>query len=97
MNHANLPKDPALAGKVVDAQAATEKTKLERGLVGWIFGTKDHVPNNVAGIVVLGGFVVICVILLKATPFPEKKDPLAIISGLVTLAFGFLFGRASKD
>jgi hypothetical protein len=97
MNHANLPSDPALAGKVVDAQAANDRVRLERGIMGWLFGSRDHVPNNVAGVVVVGGFIAVCVILYRPGDFASKKDSLAAISSLVTLALGFLFGRASKD
>ena len=97
LNHANLPQDPAVAGKVVDAQAANEKVRLERGVIGWLFGSRDHVPNNVAGLIVVGGFVAVCIILQGDGEFASKKDALAAISSLITLALGFLFGRASKD
>lgn len=97
MNHANLPKNQALASKVVDAQAASEKVRLERGFIGQLFGSRDHVPNNVAGIIVLFGFIAVCYILMMGGNFQDKKDALSLLSGLITLALGFLFGRATRD
>lgn len=92
----NLPADPNLAGKIVDAQAAHEKTKLDRGLVGWIFGTKDHVANNVAGLVVLIGVIFIFYKMAMATEFDSIKDQVVWVGGLVTTALGYLFGRSSR-
>lgn len=96
MNHANLPDDPSLAEKVVAAQAEADKTRFDRGIVAILLGTKDHVPNNVARIVVIGGFVAIYLMLTAAMPFEQKKDALAIVSGMVTLALGFYLAAYQK-
>lgn len=96
-NQTNFPADAAVAGKLVEAQAESERKRLDRGMLGILFGTKDHVPNNVAALVCIICLIAVCLILYATGTFAEKKDALAFISGLLTLSMGFLFGRATKD
>jgi hypothetical protein len=97
MNKVNLPEDPTLAGKVIDAEAERESKKLDRGMIGIMFGTKDHVPNNVAASICIICMLSICVIYARSDSFADSKDPITVISGILTLGLGFLFGRASKE
>jgi hypothetical protein len=99
MNHANLPDNPDLAGKLIDAERAAEKARLDRGIIGVIFGTKDHVPNNVAALVALLSILLLIALLSLGsdTATLPKKDAMAGILSLITLSLGFLFGRATKD
>jgi hypothetical protein len=99
MNELNLPKDKELAGKVVEAHAASEQTRLNRGLIGWFVGNKENVPNNVAGAVALITIVAFVAVLAvgEDTATVSKKDALAAITSILTLALGFLFGRATKE
>lgn len=96
-NHIGLPSDPGVAGKVVDSQAQQAIKKLDRGLLGSIFGTRDHVPNNVAGLMVIIGFSIILYLIMNGENWAAIKDQVASIGTFVTLALGYLFGRATKD
>ena len=97
MNHFNLPSDPTVAREVVTAQAQADKAKLDRGIVGIILGTKDHVPNNVAGLIVVIGFGIIAYLALISVTWASIKDQVSGLGTFITLALGYLFGRASKD
>ena len=96
-NHIGLPADPGVAGKVVESQAQQAIKKLDRGLLGSIFGTRDHVPNNVAGLMVVIGFAIILYLVMTGENWNSIKDQVSGIGTFVTLALGYLFGRATKD
>lgn len=96
-NHSGLPTDPGLAGKVVESQSQQAMKRLDRGWIGVMFGTRDHVPNNVAALIAIGGFLALGCLMVMTRSFTEIKDAVSILSGISTLALGFLFGRASKD
>lgn len=96
-NHIGLPTDPNVAGKVVESQAQQAIKKLDRGLIGSVFGTRDHVPNNVAGLIVVIGFGIIAYLALNAANWTAIKDQISALGAFVTLALGYLFGRATKD
>lgn len=87
-----LPKSPALAGKVIDAQAK------ERGMLGNIVGTKDHAPTNIAAVA-----VVLLIVLLAALLFMPVADGvdrsgiLTAVLSAVTFILGLLFGRGSSE
>lgn len=48
MEELKLPKDANLAGKVIEGHYQREQSKIDRGLIGGIFGTRDSVAANVA-------------------------------------------------
>lgn len=98
MNFANLPKNTDVANKVVDATVADAAARGERGWLGQVFGGKENVPNNIAAFTVVVGVILLCAVIAFAadgTSF-TRKDGVAAALSLVTLALGFLFGRASK-
>lgn len=95
-NHINLPANAEVAGKVVDSQAQQAMRKIDRGLIGVLFGTRDHVPFNVAAAVVVIAVLAIGYLMLWYG-FAVKRDEITTLSGLVTLFGGYLFGKASKD
>lgn len=97
MNHANLPSDPTIAGKLVDAEASTNKVKLDRGWIGAALGSRDHVPNNIAGIVVAVTLAAIIYLVTCEGEFATKRDAIAVLTPILTLFGGYLFGRVSKD
>jgi hypothetical protein len=90
-----LPKDPIVAGKMLDHQAQTDKLRLERGVLGWFFGGKDNAPQYVAGFISVASFIAVCV-LLFGNKYADVSEAVAVISGFLTLSLGFMFGRASK-
>jgi len=95
-----LPKNTELAKHVIDAQTATESAKLERGVLGWLFGTKSGAPFNVAALTVVVGLVTICATASFGTDGAGfgRKEIIAVALNLVTLSLGYLFGRSqSKD
>ncbi|HEX8063842.1 MAG TPA: hypothetical protein VF535_11565 [Allosphingosinicella sp.] len=97
MNQINLPKNPELAGKVIEAES--QRARLDRGVIGAVFGGRDNVPNNVAGIVALaatGLLIGIIALGSDSAQFPRKEAATLALS-LVTLTLGFLFGRATRD
>ncbi|MAZ65551.1 MAG: hypothetical protein CMF25_00380 [Kangiellaceae bacterium] len=65
---------------------------LESGLLGKLFGNKANAPSNIAGLI-----VVLLVLSGLVITFVEAKiDPKeywAIISSIITLILGYLFGK----
>lgn len=99
MNYANLPSDSTIANKVVDAQATTEATKLERGWVGAVFGGRASVPYNVAALIAVGTFVAIVAVVCfvsDSSGWP-RKDIATLLGSFLTLTLGYLFGKGAKS
>lgn len=98
----NLPKNKELAKQVLDNEMESNKIKLERGWLGSVWGNSEKIPNNLAALT-------ICVLLLTGVFYtwlvcslPTEnislpiKDFWAIISPLITLAIGYLFGNKTN-
>jgi hypothetical protein len=82
--------------------ALTESGQLRRhsqelGLLGKLFGSKEHAPMNIAGFAVVVAFFCIVGVLcwMPDTAAFSRKDATLILVGIITLALGFLFGRGS--
>ena len=98
----NLPKDKDLANKVLDNQNEIEKLRIERGWIGRFWGNNTNISHNIAGLLI----IILLLIGIIHTYFcidkkPEEinisiKDFWAIITPLITLSIGFLFGENSK-
>jgi hypothetical protein len=93
-----LPDDTKLAGKMLDGHVKIEQAKVDRGKVGDWLGTSSSVPANIAGVVALAASVclIIAVLMWAGASDFTHKDAAAALSSLITLALGYLFGRASK-
>jgi len=66
--------------------------ELEIGTIGKIFGSGNNISRNIAGIcVILLTLTIIGILILKFGE-PSTIETLAIITPIVTLIFGFLFG-----
>jgi hypothetical protein len=93
-----LPADAKLAGKMLDGHVRIEQAKVDRGKVGDLLGSSSNVPANIAGIIALtaGLVFVVAVILWAGNTDFTHKDGAAALSSLITLALGYLFGRASR-
>lgn len=92
-NKLELPKNVTLAGKMLDEQ------RKERGAMGWLWGTKEHAPLNIAGFMLIS-----CVLALIAVAFivpdlvrTHSQLIVSSIFSLITLIVGFIFGRKSSD
>ena len=61
----------------------------------------DILPTtaNAASFVVYGSFLTMTILLVAGEDAPSftKKDAILAVTNLLTLALGFLFGKASKD
>ena len=89
-DRAELPKNAELASRVLDAQSK------ERGMLGHLFGTKEHAPTNIAAMA-----LVLLIILLTAVLFAPMQEDVhrgAIVTALlsaITFTLGLIFGRSS--
>lgn len=100
INFSNLPRDKELANKLVDNQNSLDQLKTNQGVLGKLWGASSSVPNNIAGflvctLVLIGILYTFVAIGLQACgkslglPIP---DFWAIITPLITLSIGYLFG-----
>lgn len=80
--------------------AHLKKHAQELGLIGFIFGSKEHAPLNIAGLVLF-----LCILAMLASPFMPKGqgvepgDLLRLFGSLalasLTFLGGYLGGRAN--
>ncbi|KQR71878.1 hypothetical protein [Pedobacter sp. Leaf176] len=98
----NLIKDKVLAKQVIESQNELEKIKIERGWLGDIWGNSEKIPNNLAAllivILILTGLIYTCIVsgMPSEKISLQIKDLWSIISPLITLSIGYLFGDKSK-
>lgn len=92
-NRVQLPDDPKLAGKILDAEHAQASKRIERGAVGWLFGSGKEKPGNVAGLAILLACIMIILLaeLNMATDVP-RKELIMLIAGIIPGALGYYFG-----
>lgn len=70
------------------------KMRLSAGLLGSLFGADSNAATNIAGITVIGMWIV-CIILLFIDE-PHKLDIFKIaVIPIIGMALGFIFGRNS--
>lgn len=97
-NQINLPKDKDLAKQVLDSHSALEKRKIQQGFLGKFWGSSTNIPHNIAALAVIvliltGILYTYCVMRLPTDKISLPiKDFWAIISPLITLSIGYLFG-----
>lgn len=98
----NLPKDKELAKQVLDTHNEIESQRVAQGSLGGIWGNSSSIPNNIAAfaivILILTGIVYTFCSMNSA---PDRisisiKDFWAIITPLITLSIGYLFGDNTK-
>ena len=99
----DLPRNKDLAIKVIENQNELKLRQSEKGWVGSFWGSNNNAPNNIAGIVILllltFGLLYTFIIIIW---YPTKdvasniRDLWAIISPLITLGMGYLFGKKSS-
>ncbi|CDX11645.1 hypothetical protein MPLB_1120031 [Mesorhizobium sp. ORS 3324] len=89
-NQVNKPTNTSLSMKQLEAK--------ERGLIGIVFGTKEHAPTNVAGVA-----LILLTALLGATMFFPLAAGVAAGSmttallSAITFTIGLMFGRSEKS
>ena len=103
-NQINLPKDKELAKQVLDTQNEIEKQKIHQGHLGKLWGSSASIPNNIAALsvivlIVTGIIYTWCTMKMPADKIALPiKDFWSIISPLITLSIGYLFGdKPRKD
>jgi hypothetical protein len=95
-----LPKDKELAKLYLDNEMT--KLRTEQGSLGKLFGSSASIPNNIAALTILilliSGIVYTFLVINKkpADIGLSIKDFWLIISPLITLAIGYLFGDKSS-
>jgi hypothetical protein len=97
-NQINLPKDKELAKQVLDNQNQREQTRANQGILGKIWGSSASIPSNIAALAIIallltGIIYTVCTMHIEENKIALSiKDLWAIISPLITLSIGYLFG-----
>jgi hypothetical protein len=92
-NKFELPKNTQLAGKMLDEQ------RKERGAMGWLWGTKEHAPLNIAGFMLISCVLALVVVAFIVPDLVRSHSQLIVSSifSLITLIVGYIFGRKTSD
>lgn len=88
-----LPKDKELAKIVIDNENNRSNLNLEIGFLGKIWGHKSHAPYNIAGLVLI---VLLVFGIVRSCMVSDIKDLWSIITPIITLTLGYIFGDKSR-
>ncbi len=101
-NQISLPKDKELAKQVLDNHNELERQRVDQGILGKVWGSSTSIPHNIAALsiivlIVTGIFYTYGCMGLKTEEISLPiKDFWYIITPLITLAIGYLFGDKTK-
>ncbi|HLO72919.1 MAG TPA: hypothetical protein VK164_03200 [Flavobacterium sp.] len=100
LNLAELPKNPETSHKIIDNTFEEIKMTRELGFLGQFFGSGNSIKLNIAGlfifILVLIGIIYTSCVLFATNINPKAigiLDFWGIITPLITLALGYIFGK----
>lgn len=80
-------------GQVQIAETAIRQKSQELGLLGKLFGGREHAPINIAGSIVgLGIVALLCVPFVPESQSFTHGDMSKVLGGLILAAFTFLGG-----
>ncbi|MBQ6301558.1 MAG: hypothetical protein IJK75_06415 [Bacteroidales bacterium] len=105
-NSLNKTYPPSLNKKIIDADLEKERLnkedkRSERGWLGKLFGAGVHSPNNIAGLLIVIlllvaiGYTFFMLVYCPVETHHQVVDFWGIITPLITLALGYLFGKSS--
>lgn len=66
------------------------------GWIGRIIGTAEHKPGNIVVLVVALCFLFIAVVIFSDDQTLPKKEIIASLISIITLALGYFFGKKSE-
>lgn len=89
----NLPKDPTLSESILDKTLQDNKNLREIGFLGKFFGAGDGVKMNIAGLTIL----LLLAFGIFYTCFKTDFEIWKIISPIITLSLGYIFGKSSNN
>jgi hypothetical protein len=98
-----LIKDKALLKQHIESQNELDKKKIDRGWLGNFWGISESIPNNIAALLILLLLLTGIIYSFFSVNVSQEKLPIsikdfwAIISPLITLAIGYLFGHKPKE
>lgn len=83
-----LPDNLELASKVLDAKIR------ERGVLGKLFGTREHAPTNIVALaLIIIAILFVLTLFLPAQGDVNKGTFLTALISAFTFALGLIFGR----
>lgn len=91
-----LPKDTAVAQTYLANENQKEMRSLEMGVMGKLFGTKEHAPSTVAAVLAAGCLICIFMTLLLPLDAALKADVMKYLGGLILTCVGYLFGKSTS-
>jgi hypothetical protein len=91
-NKFELPKNPIIAGKIVETEHAARIAEM--GRLGAFFGSRDNASVYLASLVVFLALIS-CAAIAYADP-SLRSDALKAMLGLAATALGFMFGSSTN-
>ncbi|WP_394662274.1 hypothetical protein [uncultured Sphingomonas sp.] len=85
-----------MAKSQIAAQQANDKLILERGVIGKVFGSKDHAPYYIVAIIIIICILLMTYIMIFSGGYAQNKEALSFIGNFVTLGMGYIFGKSTS-
>jgi drug/metabolite transporter (DMT)-like permease len=101
-NEFNFFKNKDLAKQIIDSQSQDNKQKIEQGWLGKFWGSASSIPHNIAALAILLllltgiAYTFFCFQIPSNNIGISIKDFWSIITPIITLSIGYLFGEKQK-
>jgi hypothetical protein len=92
VNKIELPKDPELAVRVLDAEHASRVVEI--GRIGSFFGSRNNAVVYLAALVII--LATIGAIIIAACEPTLRADAMKALAALALSALGYMFGSGSR-
>jgi len=98
MNKLQLPSDPTIAKKLIDADLKTKEHQIKAGLLGKLFGSSIHVSIYIVGIVVFLATIagVVYTFIPDNTKAVDTAEFWKVLTPIITTLIGFILGKSTN-
>lgn len=100
-----LPKDPETSQKIIDKTFESNNIDKELGKLGLFFGLGESIKMNIAGLTIIILLItgILYTLGILCFNFSENKNVIGIlefwgiITPIITLILGFIFGKTQNN
>jgi hypothetical protein len=89
--NAQIPAQPQQPVALTDNDLKHHSQEL--GLLGYVFGSKENSPYNIAAIAIIAALIMLGILLISQ---PQNSAGITLMGAIVTGGLGYIFGKSTS-